>query len=162
MNEQPPCKLCGSEASTKNPYYGTQYVDTALCPNPRCCLFNVGLSLDDWRTLHDQSHCAELEAKLEAIENNSALIAELGRLEKQNARQQERIGGFGAAIESMLARCAENYCRPCTGCSDEEHHWIEDIAAESLGGHPVYVCKHCPAVMPIDYPTPQPEGGRNG
>lgn len=71
MNEQlPKCKLCGSEAvatATRDGVYSKGYTFYS-CDNKHCGLDNAMLDESDWRTLHDQSRCAELEAKVSLLE----------------------------------------------------------------------------------------------
>lgn len=36
----------------------------------------------------------------------------------------------------------------CTVCEGQDHHW--DYFGDEIDGEPVYSCKHCEAVKPMD------------
>ena len=70
------------------------------------------------------------------------------QLLRERARE---LGGNRLVMASdALDRLADElekseHCRRCSECSDDEHHWMEDM----VGEEPMYVCKHCNAIAPM-------------
>jgi len=59
-----------------------------------------------------------------------------------------------AAYRMGEAGTSEPPCRRCTECPDQAHHWMEDSDGEeweySPDPRPIWACKHCDFVMPMD------------